>query len=60
MSFRRGVRLGHYEIDSLRGAGGTALPTYVPARNGQQFLVTTAPPVESATPLTVLLNWKPR
>jgi Tol biopolymer transport system component len=49
-----------FMIGAPRFGGGTALPTYVPSRDGQQFLVTTTAPQESAIPLTVLLNWKPQ
>jgi Tol biopolymer transport system component len=40
--------------------GGTALPSYMVARDGRRFLMTTTPVPPTSLPITVLLNWRPK
>jgi hypothetical protein len=44
----------------LAFGGGTALPWYMVSRDGQRFLMSTAPQPTSEIPIKVLVNWKPK
>jgi serine/threonine-protein kinase len=59
----RAIRFGTAEalnapLIPLLYSGGTSLPPYAVTRNGQRFLMTMVPVAPSATPITVLSNWR--
>jgi Tol biopolymer transport system component len=49
-----------FDSGALTFGGGIAMQRYMVSRDGQRFLVTTVPMQPTTTPITLILNWKPK